>query len=428
MLTISEDISLSLRKIKSIKDDPQKSAEAVNLVYVNDQQPGIHRIRKDDEFHYLCGKRKLRDKKTLERIKKLAIPPAWEEVWICSIDNGHLQATGFDVKKRKQYRYHPLWNSLRNHTKFYRLHEFGKALPLIRQQVEKDLSLKGLPVEKVLAAVVCLMEQTSIRVGNNLYEKLNGSFGLTTLKDKHVKISGDKMQFIFKGKKGVSHNVSLKSKRLAKIVKACRDIPGKELFQYYDHDGNHKCIDSGMVNNYLKSITGKDFTAKDFRTWSGTVHSLIAFKEITICSTFEDNAEDSIRDRKQDRSKDGGRHGGKDGRKNGREKSAEELDTAANLTLAQASSSTAKNTLTKAEIKSHILLVLDHVAAHLGNTRTVCKKYYVHPAIIELYENCRLHPYLNQLDDNETNHADDQLTCEERLLMTILEKEGLSCG
>lgn len=426
MLTISEDISLSLRKIKSIKDDPQKSAEAVNLVYVNDQQPGIHRTRKDDEFHYLCGKKKLRDKKTLERIKKLAIPPAWEEVWICSIDNGHLQATGFDVKKRKQYRYHPLWNSLRNHTKFYRLHEFGKSIPLIRQQVEKDLSLKGLPVEKVLAAVVCLMEQTSIRVGNNLYEKLNGSFGLTTLKDKHVKISGDKMQFIFKGKKGVSHNVSLKSKRLAKIVKACRDIPGKELFQYYDHDGNHKCIDSGMVNNYLKSITGKDFTAKDFRTWSGTVHSLIAFKEIIICSTLENNAEDNAKASIKDRNNDNR----KDWRKHSRKKIAEENDsqTAANITLDQASSSTTTNTLTKAEIKSHILLVLDHVAAHLGNTRTVCKKYYVHPAIIELYENCRLHPYLNQLDDNETNHADDQLTCEERLLMTILEKEGLSCG
>jgi len=426
MLTISEDISLSLRKIKSIKDDPQKSAEAVNLVYVNDQQPGIHRIRKDDQFHYLCGKKKLRDKKTLERIKKLAIPPAWEEVWICSIDNGHLQATGFDVKKRKQYRYHPLWNSLRNHTKFYRLHEFGKSIPLIRQQIEKDLSLKGLPVEKVLAAVVCLMEQTSIRVGNNLYEKLNGSFGLTTLKDKHVKISGDKMQFIFKGKKGVSHNVSLKSKRLAKIVKACRDIPGKELFQYYDHDGNHKCIDSGMVNNYLKSITGKDFTAKDFRTWSGTVHSLIAFKEITICSTLENNAEDNAKASIKDRNNDNR----KDWRKHSRKKIAEENDsqTAANITLDQASSSTTTNTLTKAEIKSHILLVLDHVAAHLGNTRTVCKKYYVHPAIIELYENCRLHPYLNQLDDNETNHADDPLTCEERLLMTILEKEGLSCG
>ena len=408
MLTISEDISLSLRKIKSIKDDPQKSAEAVNLVYVNDQQPGIHRIRKDDQFHYLCGKKKLRDKKTLERIKKLAIPPAWEEVWICSIDNGHLQATGFDVKKRKQYRYHPLWNSLRNHTKFYRLHEFGKSIPLIRQQIEKDLSLKGLPVEKVLAAVVCLMEQTSIRVGNNLYEKLNGSFGITTLKDKHVKISGDKMQFIFKGKKGVSHNVSLKSKRLAKIVKACRDIPGKELFQYYDHDGNHKCIDSGMVNNY----------------------SLIAFKEIIIFSTLENNAEDNAKPSTKASTKARNNDNRKDWRKHSRKKIAEENDsqTAANITLDQASSSTTKNTLTKAEIKSHILLVLDHVAAHLGNTRTVCKKYYVHPAIIELYENCRLHPYLNQLDDNETNHADDQLTCEERLLMTILEKEGLSCG
>jgi len=377
MLNISEDISLSRRTIKSIKSDLQKTAEAVNLIYVNDQQPGIYRIKKGDEFHYRLGQKALRDKTILERIKKLAIPPAWENVWICSVENGHLQATGFDVKKRKQYRYHPLWNSLRNRTKFYRLHEFGKAIPLIREQVEKDLSLKGLPVEKVLAAVVCLMEQTSIRIGNSLYEKLNGSFGLTTLKDKHVKITGDKMQFIFKGKKGISHNVSLKSKRLAKIVKACRDIPGKELFQYYDHEGNHKCIDSGMVNSYLQSITGKDFTAKDFRTWSGTVHSLIAFNEIIICATPEE---------------------------------------------------TAPKSLTKTDIKHNILTVLDHVAEHLGNTRTVCKKYYVHPAIIELYENNRLHLYLNQLDDIQTKLIDDRLTCEEQLLMTILEKEGLNCG
>src|SRR5690606_23906226 len=335
---------------------------------------------------------------TLERIKKLAIPPAWEEVWICSIDNGHLQATGFDVKKRKQYRYHPLWNSLRNHTKFYRLHEFGKAIPLIREKVEKDLSLKGLPVEKVLAAVVCLMEQTSIRIGNSLYEKLNGSFGLTTLKDKHVKISGDKMQFIFKGKKGINHNVSLKSKRLAKIVKACRDIPGKELFQYYDHDGNHKCIDSGMVNDYLKSITGKDFTAKDFRTWSGTVHSLIAFKEIIICSTQEENSDEQIT-----------------------------LGRTSRLKTQSADKNNIKS-LTKTEIKSHILAVLDYVAEHLGNTRTVCRKYYVHPAIIDLYENNRLHLYLNQLEDDQNNSIDDQLACEEKLLMTILEKEGLNCG
>src|SRR5690606_3044738 len=312
---------------------------------------------------------------TLERIKKLAIPPAWEEVWICSIDNGHLQATGFDVKKRKQYRYHPLWNSLRNHTKFYRLHEFGKAIPLIREKVEKDLSLKGLPVEKVLAAVVCLMEQTSIRIGNSLYEKLNGSFGLTTLKDKHVKISGDRLQFIFKGKKGIGHNISLKSRRLAKIVKACRDIPGKELFQYYDHDGNHKSIDSGMVNEYLKAITGKDFTAKDFRTWSGTVHSLIAFKEIIICST------------------------------------SAETDTQSPI---------------KTKVKHNILAVLDHVAEHLGNTRTVCRKYYVHPAIIDLYENNRLHLYLNQLEEFQTKPIVCQLACEERLLIVILEKEELN--
>jgi len=366
MLNLANDIHISTKKIHSIRHDVKKTAQAINLVYVQDNQAGISRVKKGDSFQYLKNDKKILDAKTLDRIKKLVIPPAWNNVWICPLENGHLQATGIDIKNRKQYRYHALWNSLRNQTKFYRLHEFGKAIPAIREQLEKDLSLPGMPVEKVLAAVVCLMEQTSIRIGNSVYEKLYGSFGLTTLKNKHVNVVGSQIQFSFKGKKAISHNISIRSKRLAKIVKQCRDIPGKELFQYYDDDGDHKCIDSGMVNAYLKTISGQDFTAKDFRTWAGTVHALMAFKEI---------------------------------------KSGE----------------------TAAEIKKDIVAVLDQVAQHLGNTRTVCKKYYVHPVLIELYENNDLSSYLKLLGKMQKEIKSNDLIAEEKLLMLILEKEGLVC-
>ena len=362
--TATSDIKISSKKIKAILHDVEKSAKAINLVYVQDTQAGINRVKKGEAFHYYLGKKQLRDEETLNRIKSLVIPPAWENVWICHLENGHLQATGVDVKNRKQYKYHSLWNALRNQTKFYRLYEFGKVLPSIRKQLEKDLSLPGLPVEKVLALVVSLMEQTSIRVGNSAYEKLYGSFGLTTLKDKHVNVSADNIQFLFKGKKGISHNISITNKRLAKLVKQCRDIPGKELFQYYDADGNHKTIDSGMVNGYLKAITGEDFTAKDFRTWAGTVHALTEFGGIDAAET-------------------------------------------------------------QTQIKNNIVMVLDRVAEHLGNTRTVCKKYYVHPAIVKLYEDNNLHAYLNKLTKKESKN--NELNSTEKLLMTILENEGLVC-
>jgi DNA topoisomerase-1 len=364
MLQLAEDIHLSNRKIETILHDSKKSAEAAHLVYVHDNQAGIKRIRKGNSFIYLSGSQKVKDKPSLDRIEKLVIPPAWQNVWICQLDNGHLQVTGIDAKKRKQYKYHPLWNSLRNHTKFHRLHEFGRFIPTIRQQVEKDLARQGLPLEKVLATIVCLMETTSIRIGNAMYEKLYHSYGLTTLKDKHVHINGANMLFVFKGKKGVSQNISVKSKRLAKIVKQCKDISGKELFQYIDENGDHKCVDSGMVNRYLKSTSGEDFTAKDFRTWSGTVHSLMAFKELGICDTVT-------------------------------------------------------------QAKKNIVRALDMVAKHLGNTRTVCKKYYVHPVIVNLYENKSLYDYLGDLDKPKKCQKNG-LTCEEKLLMQILEKEGLT--
>ena len=321
----AEQQTLSKRKIRAISKDPEKTAAAIDLVYVHDHEPGIQRIKSEKGFSYKLNGKNLNNKAVLERIKSLVIPPAWENVWICALDNGHLQATGTDTRKRKQYKYHPHWNALRNHTKYYRLLDFGNALPAIRSQLQKDLSLPGMPVEKVLALVVVLMEQTNIRIGNNFYEKLYGSFGLTTLKDKHVVINGTQTKFIFKGKKGVEHDISLKNKKLSALVKKCRDIPGKELFQYYDDAGNRRPIDSGMVNNYIKKISGTDFSAKDFRTWSGTLHAFKAFKEL---GTFE----------------------------------------------------------TDTEKKKKIATALDMVAGQLGNTRTVCKKYYVHPVIISLYE------------------------------------------
>jgi DNA topoisomerase-1 len=358
--TVEQIIRLPKRKIKAILKDAEKAAAAVNLVYVSDTSAGITRVKKGNSFTYLLNNQPVKDQEELKRIKSLAIPPAWENVWICALPDGHLQATGLDKLKRKQYRYHPLWNALRNHTKFYRMIEFGKVLPKIRLQVEKDLDLPDLPIEKVLATVVSLMERTHIRVGNNMYEKLYGSFGLTTLKDKHVQVDGTHLRFTFRGKKGVDHDIDLRSKKLARIVKQCRDIPGKELFQYYDSEGNRKSIDSGMVNNYIKQASGGDFTAKDFRTWAGTVQALITFKELGF------------------------------------------FDTAT-------------------ETKKKIVEALDIVSKHLGNTRTVCKKYYVHPLVISLYESKELKKYIDNLDSIEQNDNKADLAMEEKLLMKILE-------
>lgn len=355
--------TLSKRKIRAISRDPEKTAAAIDLVYVHDHEPGIERIKSGIAFTYKLNGKKVNNKAILERIKSLVIPPAWENVWICALDNGHLQATGMDIKKRKQYKYHPHWNALRNHTKYYRLLDFGNALPAIRSQLQKDISLPGLPVEKVLALVVILMEQTNIRIGNGFYEKLYGSFGLTTLKDKHVVINGSQTKFIFKGKKGVEHDISLKNKKLSALVKKCRDIPGKELFQYYDDAGMRHPIDSGMVNNYIKKISGTDFSAKDFRTWSGTLH---AFKALQELGTYENEAEK----------------------------------------------------------KKKIVEALDRVAGQLGNTRTVCKKYYVHPAIISVFENNTIAKYGNELPGTSSNdEIKTEVMPEELVILKILKSQ-----
>jgi DNA topoisomerase-1 len=350
---------ISKRRIRSILKDPVKTAEAVNLVYVNDTKPGITRERVGNDYEYYFQGKKVTDEETLLRIKHLVIPPAWEQVWICPLENGHLQVTGIDTKKRKQYKYHASWNALRNHTKFYRLYQFGTVLPSLRLQVERDLSLPGLPLEKVLATVVSLMERTNIRVGNCSYEKANGSYGITTLKDKHVRVNGTSIKFAFKGKKGVYHDISIKSKKLASIVKKCQDIPGKELFQYYDENGERRDIDSGTVNDYIKKLTNDNFTAKDLRTWAGTVQALLAFKELGLSDT-------------------------------------------------------------QTQTKRNIVAALDMVSKSLGNTRTVCKKYYVHPLLIGLYETKSIEKYLKDLDKLEEDDDKSGLTKEEKILMNIL--------
>lgn len=355
---ISDLPKIPRRKLRSILNDEEKTALAVDLLYVNDTEPGIERKKKGGKFIYFFNNKEVRNDEELLRIKHLVIPPAWEKVWICAKENGHLQATGIDTRNRKQYKYHTTWIAIRNNTKFFRMLDFGKILPSIRKRLKKDLSSDELNLNKVLALVVSLMENTNIRIGNHFYEKEYGSFGLTTLKDKHVKINGNKVNFNFKGKKGVMHAISLKNKKLAKLIKQCRDIPGKELFQYFDKDGNHHSIDSGMVNNYIHEISDETFTAKDFRTWSGTVLAFMALKETGCCET-------------------------------------------------------------EAETKSNIIAALDKVSSLLGNTRTVCKNYYVHPQILTLYQNKSLEKYFNI--DVDQSKIDEDLLPHEKAVMKILE-------
>lgn len=328
--------------------------EMADLVYVSVSDAGISRVRKGKNFEYYYGNKKVESEKQLQRIKALVIPPAWENVWICKDANGHIQCTGLDLRGRKQYRYHALWQKSRNESKFSRLIDFGNAMKKLRKQITSDLRKRTLCEEKVIATVLALMDETHIRVGNNQYEKTNKSYGLTTLKDKHVEISGEKIHFSFVGKKGVHHTISLRNKRLARIVKQCRDIPGKALFQYYDQAGNRHTLDSGKVNAYIRKYTEDSFTTKDLRTWSGSVCALHHFLN------------------------------------------SEYVDT-----------ETAR--------KKRTVEVLDLVSQQLGNTRTVCKKYYVHPHILALYENSELEKHLRRIPQ-----SDGWLSSEEKLLLKIL--------
>jgi len=358
--TLNGGLSLSHKEFLKIDQNYERAAKAIDLVYIRDSVTGIERIKKGGGFSYRYQSKTVTDKNDLERIRKLVIPPAWRNVWISPVPNGHIQATGIDARSRKQYRYHARWNSLRKVTKYHHLYEFGKALPALRQRLETDMRQKELTEEKVLATVISLMEHTYIRIGNEAYEKMYGSYGLTTLKDQHVKIHGSDIEFSFKGKKGVYHRITLKNKKLAKIVKECRDIPGKELFQYYDVNGTRRSIDSGKVNQYIKEASGNEFTAKDFRLWAGSLSMLRAFKMMNPPAT-------------------------------------------------------------KKECKRNILSALEEVSRKLGNTKTVCRNYYVHPGIIQLYEENNLHKYLKQIQQpRPVSNTPGCLSCEEEVLMKLL--------
>ncbi len=319
--------------------DSRDAAESAGLTYVSDDERGIRRKRVGKGFVYLKPNGEpVRDAATLERIRKLAIPPAYTDVWICLKANGHIQATGRDAKGRTQYRYHPGFREVRESTKYEHMMEFARALPRVRAKLAEHMGLRGLPREKVLATVVHLLETTLIRVGNNDYAKANKSYGLTTLRDPHVKVDGSELRFQFKGKSGKTWRLQVKDRRVAKIVKACQDLPGQELFQYVDENGERKDVTSADVNAYLKEITGRDITAKDFRTWAGTVLAALALQEF---ETFD----------------------------------------------------------TEAKAKKNVRAAIERVASRLGNTPTICRKCYIHPEILSSYaEGAMLLEVKNQLE------------------------------
>ena len=305
--------------------DPPAAAHSVGLRYVNDGDPGISRRRADDAFVYAdADGRRIRDADTLAWIHSVVIPPAWTDVWISPHRNGHILATGRDARGRKQYRYHPRWREARDATKYDRLIEFAETLPRIREHVDGDLGRQGLPREKVLAAVVRLLELTSIRVGNEEYARLNRSFGLTTLRDRHVQVRGARVHFRFRGKSGKEHETGIRDRRLATVIQRCQDVPGQVLFQYVDEDGMRQTVGSSDVNAYLREISGEDLTAKHFRTWAGTV---LAFR--ALCA-FE-----------------------------------------------AAGSET--------EAKRNVVAAVREVAGRLGNTPAVCRASYVHPGVLDAY-------------------------------------------
>jgi DNA topoisomerase-1 len=307
------------------KDAPTDAAAEAGLRYATDAEPGIGRKRAGRGFSYIGpdGAR-IADKSTRAWIRSLAIPPAWTDVWICASQRGHLQATGRDARGRKQYRYHPDWRAVRDEAKYGRMLAFGQALPRIRRRVDADLRRQGLQRERVLAAVVRLLEKTRVRVGNEEYARDNRSFGLTTLRDRHAQVGSKRIRFRFRGKGGRVNEVELSDARLARIVARCQDLPGQELFAYLDEDGEVRAVGSSDVNDYLREISGQDFTAKDFRTWAGTVLAAWALQEF------------------------------------------QEVDS-------------------EAEAKRNVVRAIERVAEWLGNTPAVSRSSYVHPSVIDAY-------------------------------------------
>ena len=340
---------------------PEDAAKAADLRHVSDDRPGITRKRSGRGFSYAdADGTAMRDRATLARIRALAIPPAWTDVWICPIAHGHIQATGRDARHRKQYRYHPRWQQIRDATKYGRMVEFGTALPIIRARLQADLALPGIPKDKVLATIVRLLETTFIRVGNEEYARNNRSFGLTTLQDRHVEIEGSQIQFRFRGKSGKLHAVKITDRRLARAVQRIRELPGQDVFQFLDDAGEPQSIDSADVNEYLRTVSGQDFTAKDFRTWAGT---LLAALELEPSRCFDEGVSP---------------------------KAAEVAAIAA-------------------------------VAAQLGNTPAVCRKGYIHPAILDAYQNREA--YDAWLEECASEEEPEGLSPHESALLRFLQRQ-----
>ncbi len=328
-----------------LPQDPYESARVAGLRYITGEEPGILRKRAGRGFIYLdADGNTVRDPDTLKRIRSLVIPPAWTSVWICPFKHGHLQAVGRDDRGRKQYRYHPLYRAVRDATKFSRMAAFGAAMPAVRERVRRDLDLPGMPKEKILATVVRLLERTAIRVGNEEYAKTNNSYGLTTMQEKHVDITGYKLRFRFRGKSGLLHDVVLTDRKLAKVLRECQEIPGHELFHFLDEAGEVSKIASEDVNAYLREITGEEFTAKDFRTWVGTGQTALELEQIGPATS-------------------------------------------------------------ETEAKKNILAAIKAAAAKLGNKPSTCRNYYVHPAVIEAYLDGSLFEIMKKSPDAVDPHA-----------------------
>lgn len=342
--------------------EAKQAARAARLHYVSGRKPGLRREMGEDGWVFFQpdGTR-VTDEAEIARIKKLAIPPAYQDVWICRDPDGHLQATGRDARGRKQYRYHPRWRAVRDESKYHRMLEFGRVLPRIRAQVDHDLALPGLPRRRVLAAVVRLLEKTLARVGNEEYARDNKSFGLTTLRNRHTRVDGSRIRFDFRGKHGIEHHLALQDRRLANIIKRCRDLPGQHLFQFVDGDGQHHGIGSDDVNEYLREISGEDITAKDFRTWAATNLAAMALREL------------------------------------------ERFD------------SEAKN-------KKNVVHAVEAVAGLLGNTPSVCRKCYIHPAIFDGYLDGSLLEGLKQRADDALGDTQSGLTAEEVAVTAFLSR------
>ncbi|MFD2565127.1 DNA topoisomerase IB [Aquimarina rubra] len=343
--------------IKQIIKTPEKVIDQLDLVYVNDDKLTIYRKKNKKGFFYQLNGKELSTKKHVERIKSLVIPPAWNNVRIATIDNGHLQAVGRDLKNRKQYRYHPLWKTIRNQTKFYKMADFGKQLTKIRKKVDNDLEKPGWPKDKVLALIIRLMEETHIRIGNEQYAKRNKTYGLSTMRTRHVNIEKDNIKFEFVGKKGKKHSVTLRNKKLMRLVNRCEEIPGWELFQYYDKKGVKHSIDSSMVNNYLHEIAGELFTAKDFRTWAATN---IVFEKLMDLGLTSDEK----------------------------------------------------------QLHKNILAAYDTASKSLGNTRNVCRKYYVHPAVISRYTDGSIKQYFDKVDKGYS--SEEYFSNTEQVILELL--------